>query len=63
MSDRNSVLQSEGVPFVFGSFTYLGPGSDYELNKHVSEPWEESIPPGGAVVEFDAEPSKPSKSQ
>src|SRR6266478_8184809 len=26
---RNSVLQSEGVPFVFQNFTYLGPGSAY----------------------------------
>jgi hypothetical protein len=63
VTDRNSVLQSEGVPFVFGSFTYLGPGSEYELNKHVSEPWQESIPPGDAVVEFEGEQSKHSKNQ
>jgi Peptidase family M23 len=59
VTDRNSVLQSEGVPLVFGSFTYLGPGSDYELNKHVSVPWVESIPPGDAVVEFEATHPKP----
>ena len=52
VTDRNSVLQSEGVPFVFPSFTYFGPGSDYELNKHVSVPWMNSIPPGNAVVQF-----------
>src|SRR6266851_7674211 len=27
VTDRNSVLQSQGVPFVFAAFTYLGPGS------------------------------------
>lgn len=63
LTDRNSVLQSEGVPFVFSSFTYLGPGSDYELNKHVSEPWQESIPPGDAVLEFPAEQSRQSNNQ
>jgi hypothetical protein len=59
VTDRNSVLQAEGVPFVFGRFTYLGPGSDYELDKHVSAPWVESIPPGDAVVEFETENSRP----
>jgi hypothetical protein len=53
MTDRNSVLQSQGVPFVFGSFTYLGPGSDYELDKHVSVPRVDSIPPGNAVVQLE----------
>jgi hypothetical protein len=53
VTDRNSVLQSEGVPFVFERFTYLGPGSEYELNKHVSVPWKDSIPPGNAVIQFD----------
>jgi murein DD-endopeptidase len=52
VTDRSSVLQAEGVPFVFEKFTYLGPGSDYELDKHVSVPWELSIPPGDAVLEF-----------
>lgn len=55
VTDRNSVLQSEGVPFVFGSFTYLGPGSDYP-EKQVAVPWSDSILPGNAVVDF--EPSR-----
>jgi murein DD-endopeptidase MepM/ murein hydrolase activator NlpD len=59
VTDRNSVLQAEGVPFVFGSFVYLGPGSEYELDKHVSAPWVESIPSGDAVVEFETTNSKP----
>jgi len=53
VTDQNSVLQAEGVPFVFGKFTYLGLGSNYELNKHVSAPWVQSIPFGEAVVEFE----------
>ena len=53
VTDRSSVLQSEGVPFVFPSFTYLGPGSEYEVDKHVSVPWVNSIPPGNAVIEFE----------
>jgi hypothetical protein len=53
VTDRNSVLQSQGVPFVFESFTYLGPGSDYEIDKHVSVPWVNSIPPGNTVIQFE----------
>jgi murein DD-endopeptidase len=53
VTDRNSVLQSQGVPFVFENFTYLGPGSEYELDKHVSVPWLNSIPPGDAVIQFE----------
>jgi Peptidase family M23 len=53
VTDRNSVLQSQGVPFVFENFIYLGPGSDYELDKHVSFPWANSLPPGNAVLQFD----------
>jgi murein DD-endopeptidase len=52
VTDGNSVLQSEGVPFTFSSFNYLGPGADYEIDKHVTVPWESSIPPGDAVIEF-----------
>jgi len=53
VTDRSSVLQAEGVPFVFEKFTYLGPGADYELDKQVSVPWEMSIPPGDGVLEFE----------
>jgi peptidase M23-like protein len=53
LTDGNSVLQSQGVPFVFERFTYLGSGSDYELDRHVSVPWVNSIPPGDAVIQFE----------
>jgi murein DD-endopeptidase len=52
VTDRNSVLQSQGVPFVFADFTYLGPGSDYP-EKQVSVPWFNSIPPGDGVVKLE----------
>jgi len=52
VTDGNSVLQSEGVPFIFDQFTYLGPGSDYELDKHISIPWVRSLPGNEGVIEF-----------
>jgi murein DD-endopeptidase len=52
LTDGHSVLQSEGVPFVFEKFTYLGPGSEYEVDKHPSVPREHSIPGNNDVVEF-----------
>ncbi len=52
VTDGNSVLQSEGVPFVFEKFTDLGPGSDYEVDKHPTVPRDRSIPGNNDVVEF-----------
>jgi murein DD-endopeptidase len=52
VTDRGSMLEAEGVPFEFASFSYLGPGADYELDKHVTAPWTHSIPPGDGVVEL-----------
>lgn len=53
VTDRNSVLQAQGVPFVFSDFTYFGPGADYP-EKQVSEPWMKSLPPGNGVLKFEA---------
>lgn len=53
VTDRNSVLESQGMPFVFSSITYLGPAADYEIDKHVTVPWKNSIPPGDTVIEFE----------
>ena len=53
LTDHNSVLQSQGIPFVFAGFTYLGPGSDYP-EKQVSFPWVNSLPPGNGVLTFEA---------
>jgi hypothetical protein len=52
VTDGNSVLQSEGVPFIFSSFTDLGPGSAYVLDKHASIPRTDSIPGQDEVIEF-----------
>jgi hypothetical protein len=52
VTDRNSVLESDGVPFMIAKFSYLGMGADYETDKHVSIPWADSLPPGNAVVMF-----------
>jgi len=52
VTDSDSVLQSEGVPFGFDRFTYLGPGSEFELDKHPSIPWQNSIPSEDAVIEL-----------
>lgn len=52
VTDRNSALQSQGVPFVFADFTYLGPGADYP-EKQMSVPWLNSMPPGNGVLKFE----------
>jgi Peptidase family M23 len=51
LTDHDSVLQSQGIPFVFAAFTYLGPGSDYP-EKQVSTPLVNSLPPGDGVLSF-----------
>lgn len=53
VTDGDSVLKSQGVPFVFAGFTYLGLGADYP-EKQVSIPWFNSISPGNGVVKFEA---------
>jgi hypothetical protein len=52
--EKKWLTQSQGVPFVFPHFTYLGLGSDYENDKHVSVPSADSLLPGNAVVEFES---------
>jgi murein DD-endopeptidase MepM/ murein hydrolase activator NlpD len=52
VTDGDSVLQSEGVPFVFEKYTDLGPGADYEVDKHPSIPREYSLPGNLDVIDF-----------
>ncbi len=52
VTDGNSVLQSEGVPFIFDQFTYLGPGSEYEIDKHPSTPGRTPFLETRGVIEF-----------
>ena len=58
VTDRGSMLEAEGVPFEFAGFTYLGPGADYELDKHITVPWSHSIPPGDGVVDFEGKAAR-----
>lgn len=53
VTNGNSVLGSEGVPFVFDKYLFLGPGADYP-EKQVSEPRVRSIPVENSVVKFGA---------
>lgn len=52
VTDGDSVLESEGVPFLLEKFTDVGPGSDYEVDKHPSIPRERSLPRDNDVIEF-----------
>jgi hypothetical protein len=52
VTDADSVLQSEGVPFLLDKFTDLGPGAEYEIDKHLSIPRQRSLPADNDVVEF-----------
>ena len=54
VTDRNSLLQSEGVPYDFKAFTDLGPGSAYEADKHASTPRTNTLGGKDEVVAFDA---------
>jgi len=52
VTDGDAVLASEGLPFEFEAFQYLGPGSEYELERHISVQWVRSMPVGDAVIEI-----------
>jgi murein DD-endopeptidase MepM/ murein hydrolase activator NlpD len=54
VTDGNSGLEAEGVPFVFDQFTDFGPGSDYEVNKHPSIPRNHALPGKDEVVGWTA---------
>ena len=51
VSNANSVLGSEGVPFIFENYQYLGSGADYP-EKQVSEPRSHSLPVENSVIRF-----------
>lgn len=54
--DGPSPLAAEGVPFVLGSFTFLGLGRDYEPGKHVNVLKRRELPIGEAVVHLPSGP-------
>lgn len=52
VTNGNSGLESEGIPFVFSHFTDLGPGTTYENDKHPSKPRQDILPQKDEVVAF-----------
>lgn len=52
MMDDNSPLASEGVPFVFDAYTFLGNGSDFDEGHHASIPRRREMPTENQVVGF-----------
>jgi len=53
LSDGNSPLGSEGVPFILSQYTFLGYGKDFEEDKHPTIPRSHELPAGDAVVRFE----------
>lgn len=52
LSDGNSPLGSEGLPFILNKYTFLGYGKDFEEDKHPTIPRAHELPAGDAVVGF-----------
>jgi hypothetical protein len=52
LMDRHSPLASEGIPFVFDRFTFLGYGRDFEEDRHPSEPRSREMPVDDEVLGF-----------
>jgi murein DD-endopeptidase len=52
VTDGSSVLASEGTPFVFDRFRFLGFGKDFEEDHHVDLPRSRTLPMDDSVVTF-----------
>lgn len=50
ITDGPSVLASEGIPFVFDRFHFLGYGKDFEESKHPNERRRRQLPVDGEVI-------------
>jgi murein DD-endopeptidase len=50
ITDSESVLASEGVPFVFDRFRFLGYANDFEEAKHPNGPRRRELPVDGEVI-------------
>ncbi len=53
VTDGNSALASEGLPFVFDRFTFIGNGADFEESHHPSVPRRNEMPTENIVVHFE----------
>jgi murein DD-endopeptidase len=56
LTDGNSALEAEGVPFIFDQFTDFGPGETYEANKHPSIVRKRALPEKDEVIGLTAAP-------
>ena len=52
VTDGNSVLASEGTPYVFDRFRFLGFGKDFEEDHHLDLPRSRTLPINDSVVTF-----------
>jgi murein DD-endopeptidase len=50
ITDGESVLASEGIPFAFDRFRFLGYANDFEESKHPNEPRRRELPVDGEVI-------------
>ncbi len=52
VTDRNSALAAEGIPFIFDQFRFLGFGKDFEQDHHPDLPRSRTLPMDDSVVGF-----------
>jgi murein DD-endopeptidase MepM/ murein hydrolase activator NlpD len=50
LMDRNAALASEGIPYVFDRFSFLGFGADFEESHHPNEPRRNDLPIDTEVI-------------
>jgi hypothetical protein len=52
VTDGNSALAAEGIPFIFNQFRFLGFGKDFEQDHHPDLPRSRSLPMDDSVISF-----------
>jgi murein DD-endopeptidase len=52
VTDGNSALAAEGIPFIFDEFRFLGFGKDFEEDHHPDRPRSRMLPADDSVIAF-----------
>jgi hypothetical protein len=52
VTDGNSALAAEGIPFIFDKFRFLGFGKDFEEDRHPDLPRSRMLPADDSVIAF-----------
>ncbi|SRR6266581_2046498 len=52
VTDGNSAIAAEGIPFVFDQFRFLGLGKDFEEDHHPDLPRSRTLPMDDSVISF-----------